>query len=62
MPEEEKLQGGLQVLQVRNIPIKHKDGAPLRSKCWKVTVEQKLAQPRYYSVGLIAIVSIKLQL
>ena len=44
MPAEEKLQCDLQVLQVRNIPIKHNDGAPLRSKCWKVTVDQKFKE------------------
>ena len=39
MPEEEKLKDGLKVLKVQNIPIKRRDGAPPRSKCWKVTVD-----------------------
>ena len=52
MPEEEKLKDGLQIIQVRNIPIKRLDGAPLRSKCWKVTVDEKckdhMLKPRAY--------------
>ena len=39
MPEEDKLKDGLKIIKVDNIPIKRRDGAPPRSKCWKVTVE-----------------------
>ena len=38
MPEEEKLGKELEIVQVNHIPLSRRDGAPLRSKCWKVTV------------------------
>ena len=37
MPEEDKLKDELQIVQVCHIPLNRRDGAPPRSKCWKVT-------------------------
>ena len=44
MPEEEKLDGELKITQVCNIPINRRDGAPPRSKCWKVTVDSQFKE------------------
>ena len=52
LPAEEKLPKKLEILQVRNIPIKRTDGAPLRSKCWKVSVppefREHMLNPKAY--------------
>ena len=44
MPEDEKLESGLKITHVCNIPIKRSDGAPPRSKCWKVTVDSEFKE------------------
>ena len=44
LPEEEKLSSELKVLQVNHIPIKRGEGAPVRSKCWKVTVSPEFRE------------------